>query len=93
MSDDIDIYAPIKLHLYKLNQRSGLWEHERSAENAASGYDWYEIFQRDDPKGLFYLGKTKPGYKQTVRALQDPEHWRRWYAPPRNRRTSHPRTR
>ena len=46
-------------NLWKLNQRTGYWEHVRacSADNADQ---WITIFRNDDPGGVYKLAKRKP---------------------------------
>ena len=46
-------------NLWRLNQRTGYWEHVRacSADNADQ---WITIFRRDDPGGVYKLAVRKP---------------------------------
>lgn len=45
--------------LWRLNERSGLWRHERSVtpENASL---WVAVFRKDEPEAIFVVSSKKP---------------------------------
>ncbi len=47
------------LRLWKLNERTGLWDYQRSVTPETAD-EWRRIFQIDDPKATFVVSKSKP---------------------------------
>ncbi len=49
----------LTMRLWKLNERTGLWDYQRSVTPETAD-EWRRIFQIDDPKATFVVSKNKP---------------------------------
>ena len=47
------------LRLWKLNERSGLWDYQRSVTPETAD-EWRRRFQIDEPKATFAVSKNRP---------------------------------
>jgi hypothetical protein len=47
------------LKLWKLNERTGLWDYQRTVTSETSA-EWLHIFKRGEPHATFVVSKNKP---------------------------------
>jgi hypothetical protein len=56
------VSARPKIGLWRLNQRSGRWEHQRDCAQALAA-DWLALYRRDEPGAEFRLSEKEPEAK------------------------------
>ena len=48
-----------KKSLWKYNERSGLWDHQRNVETDTQD-QWLQHFQKDEPNSHFHISANRP---------------------------------
>jgi hypothetical protein len=61
-------------HLWRFNEVTGMWIHQRRVREEEQS-EWLQLFQKDDPKSVFLLSKTRPNYEKTKKILKIVKGW------------------